>query len=228
MTVPIFPASDTVIPSPATIPVVSPSPKTLPTVTHIPILSGWLDFGAWNDGVRALIQHLGFTGHISNPPVSGVSPRPERIPTYAPILSENPTAPELDAYKVWWECDNVVTHVLLARLHATVRAILPSDDDDAVATPRMSRMIYTVLRKSYSVHGHASGSALYTELRNLHCGSRVQEFVTKWRGGISQLCSAHHPFSIRDVIEAFLDRLPTFVPYQICVSSIWNKSTTCR
>ena len=216
--VPIFPISDTVVqPLPASAPVLSstPSSRTLPTVTHIPILSGRSDFGAWNDGVRALIQHLGYTGHISTPPISGVTPCPERIPTYAPVLSADPTAAELDAYKVWWEGDNVVTHILLARLHATVRAILPSDDDDDVATPRTSRTIYMILRKSYSVHGHASGSALYTELRNLQCGSRVQEFVTRWRGGISQLRSARHPFSVRDVIESFLDRLPASVPYQI-------------
>ena len=161
-----------------------------------------------------MIQHLGYTGHISNPPTPGVNPRPERIPTYPPTLPNNPSGPELDTYKLWWECDNVVTHILLARLHATVRAILPSDDDDD-DTPRTSRTIYTVLRKSYSVHGHASGSALYAELRNLQCGSRVQEYVTRWRGGISQLRSAHHPFSIRDVIEVFLDRLPTSVPFQI-------------
>ena len=205
--------------SPSVVPVVSPStlhsPKTLPTVTHIPILSGRTDFGAWNDGVRALIQHLGYTGHISNPPASGVAPRPEHIPTFPPVLSADPTVSELAAYKQWWECDNVVTHVLLARLHSIVRAILPSDDDDDTTAPRTSRMVYTVLRKTYSVHGHASGSALYTELRNLLCGSRVQEYVTKWRGGVSQLRSARHHFSVRDVIEAFLDKLPTSIPYQI-------------
>jgi hypothetical protein len=124
-------------------------------------------------------------------------------------------APEFNAYKVWWECDNIVTHILLAHLHVTVHAILPSDDDDDVATPRTLRIIYTILRKSYSVHGHASGSALYTELHNLQCGSCVQEFVTGWHRGIPQLCSTCHPFFICDVIEAFLDRLPNSVPYQI-------------
>jgi hypothetical protein len=147
--------------------------------------------------------------------VSGVAPRPERVPTFPPVLSADPTVSELAAYKLWWECDNVVTHVLLARLHSTVRAILPSDDDDDVTAPRTSRMVYAILRRTYSVHGHASGSALYTELRSLLCGSRVQEYVTKWRGGVSQLRSARHHFSICDVIEAFLDTLPTSIPYQI-------------
>ena len=109
----------------------------------------------------------------------------------------------------------MVTHVLLSHLHPTVRAILPSDDDEDTTVPRTSRMVYTMLRKSYSVHGHASGSALLSELRGFQCGSCVTEFVTKWRAGVSQLRSAHHPFSMRDIIEGFLDRLPTTVPYQI-------------
>ena len=204
--------NNTVVPS--TI-VPSPSSKTLPTVSHISILSGRSDFGAWNDGVRALIQHLGYTGHISNPSPLGINPRPDRIPTYPPVLPDNPTGDEFSLYKLWWECDNVVTHILLSRLHPSVRAILPSDDDDDTAVPRTSRTVYSILRKSYSVHGHTSGSALLAELRGLHCGSRIIEYVTKWRAGITQLRSARHPFSMRDIIEAFLDRLPTTVPYQI-------------
>ena len=196
-------------------PIVPLVPKSLPTVTHIPLLSARSDFGAWNDGVRALIQHLGYTGHISHPPTTGITPRPDRIPTYPPALPDYPAADELATYKVWWECDNVVTHILLSRLHSTVRAILPSDDDDDISTPRTSRTVYTILRKSYGIHGHASGSALFAELRSLRCGPRVQEYVTKWRGGVSQLRSARHHFSVRDVIEAFLDGLPVSVPFQI-------------
>jgi len=45
-------------------------------------------------------------------------------------------------------------------------------------------------------------------------GSRVQEYVTRWRGGISQLRTARYPLSFQDVIETFLDRLPTSIPYQ--------------
>jgi hypothetical protein len=219
LTSPIHPLTNTVPPAVSVTSLSShisnSSPKTLPTVTHIPILSGRSDFGAWHDGVRALIQHLGYTGHISTTPASGVILRPDRIPTYHPVLMPAPTVDELAAYKLWWECDNVVTHILLSRLHSTVRAILPSDDNDDSPEPRTSRVVYLMLRKSYGVHGHASGSALLAELRALQCGPRVTEYVTKWRGGISQLCSARHPFSMRDVLEGFLDRLPVSVPYQI-------------
>ena len=65
------------------------------------------------------------------------------------------------------------------------------------------------------LRGYVAGSALYSDLRGLLCGSRVQEFITKWRSGVSQLRSAHYPLIIREVIELFLERLPTSVPFQI-------------
>ena len=58
--------------------------RTLPTVTHIPILSGRADFGAWNDGVHMLILHLGYLGHIAERTSPGLVPLPDRIPSYPP------------------------------------------------------------------------------------------------------------------------------------------------
>ena len=120
----------------------------------------------------------------------------------------------------------MVIHVLLSRLHPMVRAILPSDDDEDTAVPWTLRMVYTMLWKSYSVHGHASGSALLSELCGFQYGSCVTKFVTKWCAGVSQLQSAHHPFSMRDIIEAFLDQLPTTVPYQILCFKYMNRINT--
>lgn len=71
------------------------------------------------------------------------------------------------------------------------------------------------MRQLYSVHDHTSSSALYAELCNLLCGNRVLDYVTKWCAGIIQLRAAKFVVSFRMVIERFLDRLPTSVPYDI-------------
>ena len=194
---------------------VNPPPRTLPTVTHIPIFSGRSDFNAWNNGVRSLILYLGYTGHIVNQPASGTIPRPDRLPTYPPCLTATPSATELTASRVWWEEDNVVSHVLTSRLTATVLSILPFDDDDESLTPRTARSVYELLRQLYSVHDHTSSSALYSDLCNLQCGNRVLDYVTKWRAGVTQLRAARFTISSRMIIERFLDRLPTSVPYDI-------------
>ena len=109
----------------------------------------------------------------------------------------------------------MVSHILTSRLTTSVLSILPFDDDDEHIDPRTARTIYELLRQLYSVHDHTSSSALYSELCNLQCGGRVLDYVTKWRAGISQLRAARFVISFRIVIERFLDRLPTSVPYDI-------------
>ena len=191
------------------------SSKSLPNVAHVPILTGRVDFGAWNDGVRTLILHMGLLGHIaSSPPPGYPPPLPDRVPSYMPTLSPVPSSAELTAYRDWWEHDNIVSHILIARLNPTTRSLLPYDDGDS-GLPRSARAVYEVLCDSYHLRGYTSGSALYHELRALTCGPRVQDFVTKWRAGISQLRSARYPLVFREVIEYFLSKLPTSVPFQM-------------
>ena len=196
------------------VPYSSASAKTLPTVAHIPILSGRTDFGAWNDGVRTLLLHLGYLSHIADPSTFGAFALPDRAASYPPTLSVPPTPIEVSAYRIWWEQDNISSHILLSRLHPVVRSLLPYDDSDP-NNPRTSRIIYDILRETYGLRGYVGGSTLYADLRALSCGSRIQEFVTKWRSGVSQLRSARYPLVIREVIEFFLERLPTSVPFQI-------------
>ena len=201
------------------------SSKTLPSVAHIPLLTGRVDFGAWNDGVRTLILHLGYLGHISDPPLSGRDPLPDRIPSYMPIISATSTSDDFSAYRLWWECDNVVSHVLMTRLNAVTRSLLPYDDGDS-SSPRTARTIYYTLCEAYHIRGFSSGSALYNELRSLPCGSRVQDYVTKWRAGISQLRGAHYPLIIREVIQAFLVKLPASIPFQMLRHETMRKIDT--
>ena len=169
----------------------------------------------WNNGVQSLITYLGYAGHIANQSTPGATSRPGRIPSYPPILSTTPSTTELAASRTWWEEDYIVSHILTSRLTISILNILPFDDDDDSLAPRTARTIYKSLRKLYSVDDHISSSALYSELCNLHCGSHVLEYVTKWRGGVAQLRAAKFIISFRMVIEQFLDRLPRSVPYEI-------------
>ena len=146
--------------------------------------------------MRTLILHMGLLGHIAYPPSSGYLPLPDRVPSYMPTLSMAPSTVDLTAYRNWWEDDNIVSHILIARLNPTTRSLLPYDDGDS-GTPRCARAIYDVLCSAYHLRGYTSGSTLYSELRALSCGSRVQDYVTKWHAGVSQLRSARYPLVFR-------------------------------
>ena len=107
-------------PHPSTVPFIPFSAKPLPTVSHISLLSGWTYFGAWNDSVRTLLLHLGCLGHISDPQAPGFVSLPDRVPTYPSLLYAPPSPVDLSNYKMWWEQDNIASHVLLSRLSPTV------------------------------------------------------------------------------------------------------------
>ena len=128
--------------------------SALPSVGHIPLLTGRADFGTWNDGVRTLILYPGYLGHISDPPLSGRDPLPDRIPSYMPILSATSTPDDYNAHhnahRLWWECDNIISHVLMTRLNAVTRSLLPYDDSDS-SSPRCARTIYTTLCEAYHI-----------------------------------------------------------------------------
>src|SRR5271155_1130264 len=137
-------------------------------------------------------------------------PLPNRIPSYPPVLPAHPSTDETSASWTWWEHDYITSHVLLSRLSSVVRSLLPYDDNDPIS-PRTSRVTYDTLQETYGLRGYASGSALYSDLRTLSCGSRVQEFVTKWRSGVSQLRSPFYPLVMHEAIKFFLECLPTSV-----------------
>ena len=109
-----------------------------------------------------------------------------------PIVLATSSPDEHAAYHLWWEHDNVVSHILMTRLNAITRSLLPYDDGDS-SSPRCARTIYDTLREAYHIRGFSSGSALYNELCSLPCGSHVQDYVTKWRAGVSQLRAARYP-----------------------------------
>jgi hypothetical protein len=96
-------------------------------------------------------------------------------------------------------------------------ALLPTDaDDDELVAPCTLHLVYRILHDAFSLQGFSAGDTLYVDLHALHCCFHVQNYVTKWHAGISQLCSAHYHLSFPfKVITSFLDCLPASVPFQV-------------
>ena len=190
---------------PSSLPTVLSSSKTLPTVTHIHILTSKSDFFLWDDGVQALIRANGLIGHILDPSAYVDPNRPDLAPTPLPVLSMSSTPPEIEASNRWWADDNIVQHILISRLGATARGLLPSS---STAT-RTALSIYQILTKQYGTCNFADCTELLHSLHNSTCvAGRVPDFVSKWRVGLSKLQSARFGFNIKICVTLFVRGLP--------------------
>ena len=131
--------------------------------------------------------------------------RPDLAPTPLPILSMSSTPPEIEASNRWWADDNIVQHILISRLGATARGLLPSS---STAT-RTALSIYQILTKQYGTCNFADCTELLHSLHNSTCvAGRVPDFVSKWRVGLSKLQSARFGFNIKICVTLFVRGLP--------------------
>ena len=132
--------------------------------------------------------------------------RPDLVPTPLPVLPLSLTALDISALNCWWSKDKTVQHILVARLGSVPRGLLPSSN---LAT-RTALSIYRLLLQYYGTYNFADCSELLSTLHNSSCATgRVQEFVSKWRTGLSRLQSAHFVFNIKICIGYFVRGLPS-------------------
>ena len=164
-----------------------------------------LDFYAWDEGVNSLIQANGLLGHILDPSVRVDPTRPDLAPSPPPTLTISSSVREIEASNRWWAKDNVAQHILLSRLGTVPRGLLPAAN---IAT-RTALSIYKILLHYYGTSNFADCTELLTSLHNSICtAGRVQEFVSKWRTGLSKLQSAHFVFNVKICISLFVRGLP--------------------
>lgn len=199
------------VPSPAAD--VSPlpsSPRSLPVITTIHSLNSKSDFFAWDEGVCTLLRLLGVHGHILDPTLPVDPSRPDLSPAIPPILSQPPTPPELKALSRWQDNDNVAQYVIIGRLGGLARQLLPS----AYMGNRTAFTMYTTITRYFGLRNFGDCDELATSLLQSRCDpGRVQDYVARWRAGVTRLCSAKYPFSVRVFINAFVKSLPATITF---------------
>ena len=189
-----------IAPDPLALP---PASKSLPVLTSIPLLNIKSDFYAWDEGVATLLRHLGIQGHVMDPTLPVIPQRPDLSPSIRPLLSDPPSPAELSAFHRWAENDNVAQYVLVGRLGSLARQLLPSTDE------RTAFLMYKAICKYFGLRNFTDCAVLAASLRNLRCEpNKIQDFVARWRAGVSRLRSARFPFSVRVYITDFVDALP--------------------
>ena len=131
--------------------------------------------------------------------------RPDLTPTPPPILSMPSSTREIEASNRWWAEDNIVQHILVSRLGAVPRGLLPSSNN----ITRTALVIYHILTQYYGTCNFADCTELLNSLHNSVCTTgRVPDFVSKWRVGLAKLQSARFTFNIKICISLFVRGLP--------------------
>jgi hypothetical protein len=203
------------LPPPSTLPAVPSSPpsKPLPSVSHLPTLTNKYDFFAWDEGVTALLRAYGLFGHIMDPLAPLDSSRPDIVPAPLPILPANPSPTDIAALSRWWEADNAAQHILVTKIGSTPRGLLPSSNMVA----RTALSIYQTLVRYYGTCSFSDCAVLLNTLHSTPCQPGcVQEFVSKWRTGLSRIRSTNFPFSIKMCLNQFVcvsQISPPSIPY---------------
>ena len=182
----------------------------MPVITTIHSLNNKTDFYAWDKGVCTLLRLLGIHGHIVDPTFPVDLLRPDISPAVAPVLSQPPTPAELKALTRWQDNDNIAQYVIVGRLGGLARQLLPS----AYMGTRTAFTMYTTLTRYFGLRNFGDCDELATSLLQSRCDpNRIQDYVARWRAGITRLCSAKYPFSIRVFINAFVRSLPNTITF---------------
>ena len=189
---------------------IPPSSKSLPVITSIHSLNSKSDFYAWDEGVCTLLRLLGILGHVLDPTLPVNPLRPDQSPALPPVLSQPPTPSELKALSRWQDNDNVAQYVLIGRLGGLARQLLPS----AYMGTRTAFTMYTTLTRYFGLRNFGDCDELATSLLQSRCDpTRVQDYVARWRAGVTRLCSAKYLFSVRVFINAFVKSLPNSITF---------------
>jgi len=149
-------------------------------------------------------------GHIASPndPIDPL--RRDTLPSYPPPVVDQGNQAEIMAYQKWWEQDAIADHVVSTHLSSIVRASIPPDN---IMGTRTARTIYDSIKTMYGLRGLADGLTIFNSLMALTCHpNQVQDFVVKWRAGVSQLHACRYPISARLLIQQFVCHLPRDAP----------------
>ena len=132
----------------------------------------------------SLLRANGVIGHIMDPAEPIDPDRPDRVPSAIPVLPLSLTPVNIASLTRWWDDDNVAQHILTSRIGSVPRGLLPSPN----LVRRTALSIYQMLVHYYGTCNFADCAELFNSLSGLYSQpGRVQEYVSKWRTGLSRL-----------------------------------------
>jgi len=184
----------------------------LPSLLTIPFLRTSTDWVTWESAATRLIDNVGLRGHICRLPELGALIDPTSPASLPPHYDFDSSPKDVEAYKLWWHDNDIVTHILVGHLSPEIAISLPPKHGPPYNLPiRTSRDVLEFLTKKFSV-GSAGAADLAKE--NLFCvkcnPSNIAAYVQAWRGVVHQLADTPWDFTPYQKIQKFVDGLPSF------------------
>src|SRR6266545_3452401 len=128
---------------------------------------------------------MGGFGHIASLSDPILPHCPNLNPSAPLVLTATSTSFELDAHSKWWELDNVVQHVLTARLGSSPQMLLPDEGADW-----MAHNIYKVLWLNFGSNRRLEGANLFLEFMGVCCQPHhICNYVSTWQNVVTKLCN---------------------------------------
>jgi hypothetical protein len=203
-------------------------PSTPSSPTYIPILTGRSDWCPWSEALTTAVIGMNLFGHIAEDHDSQWGFDPGSMPTYPPIIHQNSSPEEIQAWNVWWICNGQVLHLLVSRLSPNARSQLPGAGTSQPRR-RTARSVYSELVRLFGGTDFNSAAVMRDELVALHCApTRISDYVSRWRTGLNRLASAGHPFDHADSLRHFVKHLPYGSTFDIIRESVLYSLSTAR
>jgi len=145
--------------------------------------------------------------------------RPDLSPSAAPLLTPQSTQTERDEYTHWWNLDNVIQHVLLARLGNNVRMILPEENSE-----RSAREIYETLRTNFGTNRRSEGTNIFLDILSLRCNPhRIRDYVSAWQNAVTKMRSCRFIIPGYVLSLLFVKNLPDSLTFSSVRSSLGTR-----
>jgi len=128
-------------------------------------------------------------GHIAEGSDSQRVYDPGLIPTYPPVIHQNSSPEELQAWTIWCLHDGQVLHLLVSRLLPNAHTQLPGTGTSQPQC-RTVQSVYWELVHLFGGTDFNSAAVMHDELITLHCApQRISDYVSRWRTGLNHLAS---------------------------------------
>ncbi|KAG6880145.1 hypothetical protein C0992_005229 [Termitomyces sp. T32_za158] len=181
----------------------------LPSLATIPLLHSAMEWVSWELAVTQIITSIGLWRHICRIPNIGDLRNPTSLVALPPHYNFNSTPEETEAYRIFWQNNDIVEHVLVGKLSQEIQDSPPPKRGGPYDMPICpARELLGFLREHFGI-GSAS-VAEYTKSKVfalVASPTTVTSYVQSWRTVIHQLSGTPWDFTSWQRIQKFVNSL---------------------
>lgn len=137
----------------------------------------------------ALIDHMGFNGHICPIPPPDAPYNPTYKVVVTPASPPHSSQDASRAYEVFWKNDNICSYIISGKLSAKIFNFLPPAWGGSHNFPIQTACdLLDFLHKHFSIGSAASAQRVKDSIFHLYCAlNAISSYVQAWHIAVNQL-----------------------------------------